>query len=148
MRLLSTSFSDGGEIPAQYAASGENDIPSLVIRDIPAGTASLALIFDDADSAIGAVTHWIIWNIPPETEYIDATHLPDGSRIGMNGFGKVGYTGPAPPAGRHDFCFRLIALDTELAAAQGERREKVAHEMEGHVLETSELTGYFEHQEA
>ena len=148
MELTSRAFAEGGEIPHQYSAAGENDVPPLEIQGAPDGSESLVLIFEDIDSPIGPITHWLVWNLPPETEYLDAIHVPDPARIGLNGYGKAGYTGPAPPAGAHHYRFRLFALDTTLDLEAGAWRDQVEQAMDGHVLAEAALTGSFSHDEA
>jgi len=97
MKLSSNVSEDDGPIPTKSDAPDENDVSPLEIGDTPAGSDSVVLIFEDIDAAIGPVTHWLLWNLPPETSYIDAVHVPDEARIGLNGYGKANYTGPAPP---------------------------------------------------
>jgi hypothetical protein len=63
----------------------------------------------------------------------------------MDTFGKVGYTGPNPPEGRHHYHFRVLALDIELALAEGASRVDFDRAVTDHVLEEAELTGVFEH---
>ncbi|WP_019623826.1 YbhB/YbcL family Raf kinase inhibitor-like protein [Thioalkalivibrio thiocyanoxidans] len=147
MELSSNAFEDGGPIPAKFSAPEENDVPPLDIRGTPTGSKSLVLIFEDIDAAIGPVTHWLLWNLPPETSYIDAVHVPDEARSGLNGFGKAHYTGPAPPAGTHRYRFRLCALDTTLEVGPNAWRDQVEQAMSGHVLAETTLTGYFRHED-
>ena len=48
---ISSSFSDGGTIPAKHAmktiTGGQNVSPSVLIQGIPAGTISIAIAFID-----------------------------------------------------------------------------------------------------
>lgn len=145
MQLTSNAFREGQEIPREYFVSGKGDIPPLRLQGVPAGAESLLLIFEDMDSPIGPLTHWIVWNLPPDITCIESLELPEGARVGMNGFGEIGFTVPAPPAGRHQFCFRGIALDQLLAAEEGERGEVVEQMAAEHTLASAHLTGYIEH---
>lgn len=47
MRLTSTAFTDGGDIPAKYTCDGANVSPPLAWTDAPARTQSFALIVED-----------------------------------------------------------------------------------------------------
>ena len=145
MRLTSPAFGDGEAIPARYSEKGLNLLPPLVIEGAPPEARSLAVVIEDPDSPLGAeVTHWLAWNIPPETRHLDAVALPEDCRVGTDTFDKVGYTGPNPPEGRHHYRFRLLALDTELALESGAARSAFDRAIGDHVLAEADLTGIFE----
>ena len=147
LKLTSSAFSDGGEIPRECGYKNGNKIPPLIISEIPEGTKSLALIMDDPDAmgAVGKVwVHWVMWNIWPS----NMTLIPDdpfnGATVGMTDFGKAGYGGPAPPDKRHTYVFKLYALDCELELAGAEAtKADVEKAMEGHILEQTQLTGTY-----
>ena len=68
LKLTSSSFSDGGEIPRKYGYKNGNEEPPLTISGTPEGTKSLALVMDDPDAmgAVGKVwVHWTVWDIDP-----------------------------------------------------------------------------------
>ena len=54
LKLYSSNFSDGGEIPRRFGYKNGNGIPALFASEMPEGTKYLALIMDDPD-AMGAV---------------------------------------------------------------------------------------------
>ena len=54
LKLTSSDFEDGGEIPRECGYKNGNKVPPLTISGIPEGTKSLALVMDDPD-AMGAV---------------------------------------------------------------------------------------------
>ena len=65
LKLASSAFEDGGEIPREYGYKNGNISPPLKITS-PAGTRSIALIMDDPDAmeAVGQVwVHWVMYNI-------------------------------------------------------------------------------------
>jgi Raf kinase inhibitor-like YbhB/YbcL family protein len=141
MRLSSPAFTDGGLIARQYTAANANELPPLHIADVPGPAQSLVLMLEDVDSPLGTVTHWLAWNIPPDTRSLDALHLPEGCRIGTDSFGKVGYLGPIPAEGRHHYRFSVLALDSTLGLADGATRPAVERAMAGHVLDRAEIRG-------
>ena len=117
LKLTSSAFTDGGEIPRECGYKNGNKAPSLR-WEIGSGTisdsnpASFALIMDDPDAmeAVGKVwVHWVAWNIDPTN-----TELENLTTVGMTDFGEVGYGGPAPPDKRHTYVFTLYALDSHL----------------------------------
>lgn len=147
MKLFSEAFDAHGEVLPQYAAATGNRIPPVHIKDPPPGTESLLIEIQDVDSAIGPLTHWLVWNLPPDLEYIDGDTVPEEASVGLNSFGVVGYTGPAPPAGIHNILFRVCALNRRLEAESGASREQVDREIEGCILSEAKRTVHLDHNE-
>ena len=146
LKLTSSAFSDGGEIPREYGYKNGNKEPPLAISGIPAEAKSLTLIMDDPDAmeAVGKVwVHWVVWNIDPTREFI--TGNPQESKFveGMTDFGEVGYGGPAPPDKRHTYVFKLYALDSILDLPEGSTKSELEKAMEGHIIEQATLTGTY-----
>ena len=144
LKLTSTSFEDGGEIPRIFGYKNGNKHPTLFVSDMPEGTEYLALIMDDPDAmgAVGKVwVHWVVWNIWPvsNTGVVDYNQASEG----MTDFGEVGYGGPAPPDKRHTYVFKLYALDTELDLPDKSTKADVEKAMEGHIIEQAKLTGTY-----
>ena len=140
LKLTSSAFEDGGEIPREYGYKNGNEKPPLTINGIPEGTKSLALIMDDPDAMepAGKVwVHWVVWNIDPTT--IELENVEEG----MTDFGEVGYGGPAPPDKRHTYVFKLYALDTKLDLPEKSTKADVEKAMEGHIIEQTQLTGTY-----
>ena len=152
MQLTSSSFQQGSEIPSHYTSDGEDVSPELSWRDAPAQTKSFVLIVHDPDApGPGGFTHWVVYNIPPETGHIDE-NVPDTERItglgmqGKNDGGKIGYMGPAPPSGTHRYFFRLYALDTVLDLSVHPTHKEVSGAIKEHVLEQAELMGTYQNK--
>ena len=146
LKLTSSTFSHGGEIPRECGYKNGNKEPPLAISGIPAEAKSLTLIMDDPDAmeAVGKVwVHWVVWNIDPTREFI--TGNPQESKFveGMTDFGEVGYGGPAPPDKRHTYVFKLYALDSILDLPQKSTKADVEKAMEGHIIEQTQLTGTY-----
>ena len=148
LKLTSSAFSDGGEIPRECGYKNGNVSPPLTIRGYSHELKSLALIMDDPDAmrAVGKVwVHWVVWNIPPSLEIAESTkNMPDTWGIeGMTDFGEVGYGGPAPPDKRHTYVFKLHALDCKLELTSESAKADVEKAMEGHIIEQATLTGTY-----
>ena len=144
LKLTSSSFSDGGEIPRIFGYKNGNKHPTLFVSDMPEGTEYLALIMDDPDAmgAVGKVwVHWVVWNIWPvsNTGVVDYNQASEG----MTDFGEVGYGGPAPPDKRHTYIFKLYALDIKLDLPNESTKADVEKAMEGHIIEQTQLTGTY-----
>ena len=144
LKLTSTSFEDGGEIPRIFGYKNGNKHPTLFVSDMPEGTEYLALIMDDPDAMepAGKVwVHWVVWNIWPvsNTGVVDYNQASEG----MTDFGEVGYGGRAPPDKRHTYVFKLYALDSKLVLPDKSTKADVEKAMEGHIIEQTQLTGTY-----
>ncbi len=144
MQFTSPAFEEKAKIPEKYTFGGANVSPPLRIGDVPDGARSLVILAEDIDSPIGVFTHWVVWNISPDTTEIPEGATPQGAQIGCNGFGDTRYAGPCPPSGHHRYRFRLLALDKELDATTPDRKDQIASEMKGHVIAEAALTGSYQ----
>ena len=142
MKITSSAFHEGGDIPSKFTCDGSDTSPPLQITGIPSEAKSLVLIADDPDAPGGLFTHWLVWNIPPQTSSIAEGSAPKGVQ-GANDFGKSGYRGPCPPPGRHRYSFKIFALDRELELRSGAKRSQVDAAMKGHVIAQGELVGRY-----
>jgi hypothetical protein len=146
--LTSAAFLPEEPIPTAYSCDGTNISPALQWNDPPEGTQSFALINDDPDAPGGTWVHWVLFNIPSEVRELPeeipaAAELEDGSRHGVNDFGRLDYGGPCPPGGTHRYFFKLYALDVVLELDPGVDKAGLLDAMEGHVLAKAELMGTY-----
>jgi Raf kinase inhibitor-like YbhB/YbcL family protein len=142
MKITSSAFHDRGNIPSKFTCDGSDTNPPLQIADVPAGAKSLVLIADDPDAPGGLFTHWLIWNMSPQTTSIAEGTAPKGVQ-GTNDFGKSAYRGPCPPPGTHRYSFKVFALDTELDLPASAKRGQVDNAIKGHVIAKGELVGRY-----
>jgi Raf kinase inhibitor-like YbhB/YbcL family protein len=142
MKITSSAFHERGEIPSKFTCDGSDTSPPLQITGIPSEAKSLVLIADDPDAPSGLFTHWLVWNISPQTSSIAEGSTPKGVQ-GANDFGKPGYRGPCPPPGVHRYSFKIFALDRELDLRSGAKRSQVDAAMKGHVIGQGELVGRY-----
>ena len=143
MRLTSPAFDHEEQIPKEYTCDGKNISPPLKIEAIPERTKSLAIIIIDPDAPSGTWTHWLVWNIDPQTKEILEDNIPEKAVLGTNDFNKVEYGGPCPPSGTHRYIFTALALDTILELEEDTTRGELEEAMEGHILDTAELIGLY-----
>ncbi|HVR87364.1 MAG TPA: YbhB/YbcL family Raf kinase inhibitor-like protein [Planctomycetota bacterium] len=153
VRLFSPDFRDGDPIPRRFSRAGGNSSPGLWWSDLPEGTASIALVLDDAlGPQETPFTLWILFNVRPVPsgipEGLSKVHRPcevPGAEQGRNDAGRIGYDGPAPPRGRLTgrYQFRIYALDSLLGPASDVDRAEIQAAMEGHVLGFGRLAGTF-----
>jgi Raf kinase inhibitor-like YbhB/YbcL family protein len=142
MKVTSSAFQEGGNIPSKFTCDGSDASPPLQINGVPAEAKSLVLIVDDPDAPGGLFTHWLVWNIPSQTNSIAEGNAPKGVQ-GANDFGKSGYRGPCPPPGAHRYSFKVFALDRELELRSGAKRSQVDAAMKGHIISQGELVGRY-----
>ena len=142
MKITSSAFQEGGNIPSKFTCDGSDTSPPLQITGVPSEAKSLVLIADDPDAPSGLFTHWLVWNIPPQTNSISEGSAPKGVH-GTNDFGKPGYKGPCPPPGTHRYSFKVFALDRKLDLRAGAKRSQVDAAMKGHVIAQGELVGRY-----
>src|SRR5436190_9800215 len=149
--LTSPNFQEGESIPTSFTCDGNEQSPELTWTEQPGPTQSFILLMHDPDAPKGDFTHWVLWDIPGETQT-----LPKGAPLhsigvaGKNSFDKLGYGGPCPPPGHgpHHYHFTLYALDiASLDLPEGSPRSNVEAAMRSHILEQSTLMGLFERKE-
>lgn len=146
MKIESSAFQSGGEIPRKYGYKKDNVNPALIINDVPADAKSLALVMDDPDAmgAVGKVwVHWVLWNIDPSTGQINENSIPSNSVQGKTDFGEIAYGGPAPPDKEHTYLFKLYALDDKLSLDEGSTKSQLEEAMKNHVVAESKLEGRY-----
>lgn len=139
--ISSSAFKNNGVIPSKYSCEGEGINPPLFISALPEGTRSLALILHDPDAPMkGGFTHWVMWNIKPNTAI---TEKFNNAPQGMNSARKIGYIGMCPPSGTHHYHFTVFALDTTLALTTHTDKVALEEAIKGHILGESTLTGLY-----
>lgn len=144
IRITSPHFFNNQYIPALYTCDGKDISPPLDIADVPSRAKALALIVEDVDSKAGVWCHWVVWNIAPQSEHISGGMRPSGSIEGMNDFAHVGYGGPCPERGIHQYVFTIYALDEELNLPLTASRNNLKAAMAGHILEEGHVVGLYE----
>ena len=142
MKITSSAFQEGGNIPSKFTCDGGNASPPLQITGVPPEAKTLVLIADDPDAPGGLFTHWLVWNIPPQTNLVAEGSAPKGVH-GTNDFGKSEYGVPCPPSGTHRYYFKVFALDRELTLPAGAKRSQLDGAMKGHVIAQGELMGRY-----
>ena len=145
----STSFSDGGKIPAVYTCKGRDVSVQLSWHDAPPGARSFAIIMDDPDAqSVAGYTwvHWNVFNVPAAVMSIAEGGEISEALIGRTHFGRHRYNGPCPPRGSHRYVIAVYALDTVVAETFGQdphTRSRFEDAMSVHILAKAEISGTF-----
>lgn len=141
MKIYSSAFNDGGEIPARYACDGGDHSLPFEIYDAPEGTQAFAITFIDPDAPSGDFVHWMHWNLPASSPFNYEDAKLDGVG-GYNSFGERGYKGPCPPA-EHRYFLTVYALDTMLDIYDTSSKKELLNAMDGHILDKAEIVGRY-----
>jgi Raf kinase inhibitor-like YbhB/YbcL family protein len=146
--LRAASLSPGSVLPDVYTCKGASESPEVTWDGVPAGTKSLALILDDPDAPNGRFTHWIVFNIPPDSKGLqraqpNAKVLTNGAQQGQNSGGSRGYYPPCPPIGTtHRYVFRLYAVDMDITQPTADR-DSIDWALTGHTIAKTEFPTTF-----
>ena len=142
MKISSSAFADGQPIPSKYTCDGSDTSTPLAFSDVPKNAKTLALVMDDPDAPGGTFDHWVVWNIPTNTNAVGEGQPPQGV-MGRTGFGKNAYGGPCPPGGEHRYYFKLYALDTSLDLKPGSSKADLERAMKGHIVAEAKTMGRY-----
>jgi Raf kinase inhibitor-like YbhB/YbcL family protein len=150
MRVSSAVFDHGGMIPRRNTGEGEDLSPPLIWCNAPEGTGSYAVICHDPDAPLltpkgsYGFVHWVLYNIPAAVESL-SEGVAEYTR-GKNNFGNMGYGGPMPPEGhgRHNYYFWVMALNHDMAMAEGLTMRRLLKEIEPYVIGMNRLVGGYE----
>jgi Raf kinase inhibitor-like YbhB/YbcL family protein len=153
LKLTSSAFAAGAEIPSAYTCEGKDLSPPLAWSGAPSGTKTFALVVDDPDAPDPAApkmtwVHWVLYELPASasglSEAVSPRSLPAGTRQGLNDWKRTGYGGPCPPVGRHRYFFKLYALDGALDDLGRPTKPALEKAMQGHVLAQATLIGTYQ----
>jgi Raf kinase inhibitor-like YbhB/YbcL family protein len=145
--VTSRSFASGGSVPVDFTCDGADRSPELKLSALPAEARSLSVVVDDPDAPGGTFTHWIAYNLAPDTaelsESADASAY--GGASASNDFQRLGYSGPCPPKGDapHRYRFRALALDSKVALDPSAARARFDAAIKGHVVAEGVLVGSY-----
>jgi len=140
MEITSLEFKNNQFIPEKFTCQGEGVNPSLIIKNIPKNTQSLALIVDDPDALGGTFVHWVVYDIPVLGR-IEQNCVP--GKQGSNDGGGISYVSPCPPSGIHRYFFKIYALDKVFNFNEGISKLSFESVMSGHILDQAELIGLY-----
>lgn len=148
--IKTDAFQSNGDIPVPCTCDGQNLSPPLRWNNPPPATKSFALISDDPDAPMGTWVHWIVYDIPVAVREFEegiprSETLPNGAKQGITDFGRPGYGGPCPPAGKpHRYYFKLYALDTLLNLPPQKTKSELLQAIQGHILAEAQWVGRYQ----
>ena len=146
--LRVASLNPGDFLPDTYTCKGDSESPPVSWDNVPAGTKSLVLIVEDPDTPKGTFTHWLVYNIPPDSNDLtgaqpNAKILSNGAQQGDTSAGSRGYFPPCPPPGpAHRYIFRLYAVDMDIAQPVA-NRDSINSALVGHTVGEAQFVTTF-----
>jgi Raf kinase inhibitor-like YbhB/YbcL family protein len=140
--ITSSAFFNWGPIPEAYTCNDLDVSPPLAFSNIPENATSLALLMEDNTAPSGDFVHWIVWNIPKNTTSLIANKTSIFPQ-GINDFGNIGYNGPCPPSGTHNYLFVIYALDTMLTLENGATKTAFRAAITDHILAQGQIIGKY-----
>ena len=156
----SPAFADHARLPERFTADGVGISPPLAWGTLPTGTASLALLVEDADAPTPQpLVHAIVWGLQPGTDGLaEGAIVADGdgtagdvtADVGRNSFLREGWLPPDPPTGHgvHRYVFQLFALGPDAGdPGHSPGRGAMIEAMTGHVLAMGVFTGTYSREE-
>ena len=67
LTILSAAFVMNATIPVKFTCQGQDISPPLSWSVVPAGAQSIAVLCDDPDAPVGDWVHWVLFNLPANT---------------------------------------------------------------------------------
>jgi hypothetical protein len=122
VKLTSTAFRPGGELPARFTCDGAGLTPPLRWTGVPSGAQQLALIVTDPDVPERRYVHWTLYGLPAQLGALpEGAPTLAGAKQGRNSAGKTGWTPPCPERGAptHRYEFDLYWLERPLDIGSG-----------------------------
>ena len=138
MKIQSSAFTSGGQLPQKYTADGDNISPPLKWNTGTEHIVEYVIILQDGDAKANGdpAVHWLVYGIPAGTR-----ELPENAaatmklKQGVNYLGQTGYAGPKPkPGSTHKYYFQIFALNEPLQVAPGATMADLAKAYQGLVM--------------
>ncbi len=153
LRVTSTAFRDGADIPARFTCDSPEAgaavvSPALAWIGAPATARVMAVVVVDPDA--NGFVHWLAANVPPGSG--GSGFLAEGASgteaagvEGRNSAGKDGWTPPCPPPGdgKHRYQVTVYGLSEPLPVEAGFSLSDLRAAMDGSVVAQGEITGLY-----
>lgn len=146
IELRSPDFSDHAPIPGRHGHDEENVSPSLEWIGVPVEAVELLLLCEDPDAPGGSFLHWLVTGIDAHSGGVPEHGTPPLGREWRNGFGELGWGGPAPPPGddAHRYVFRLYALSEPVELPEDPSVQDAYRAADAAMLARGTLVGLFQ----
>lgn len=145
MKINIPSLTDNDSLISKYTCDGKNINPEIMISNVPKETKSLLLFVNDPDTPPEYdFSHWILFDINPNTLIIKEGEIPNGAKKGMNDYGNKKYEGPCPPKGQqHRYFFTLYALTAQFSTEERLSKNTLEEKINPYLLQRAEVMGWY-----
>ncbi len=151
MILITDAIERNGFFDPRYTCDFDNSSPELRWKNVPEKTLAFALVAESRnDDGEKVFPHWVVFNIPAGLLHLPTgippqETLPNGIRQGVNGYGKLGYSGPCPAIGSEPqrYTFRLYALAEIPTIPSRATREVLLERIAPFIIATAETSGLY-----
>jgi Raf kinase inhibitor-like YbhB/YbcL family protein len=153
LTVHSSAFGHLASIPPVYTADGAGVSPPLDWRGVPAGTGSVALIVEDADSPTpNPMVHAIAVNLAGTDDFLPVGALTQARGTtpqvptGLNSFLMHGWLPPDPPPGHgeHRYAFQVFALNDVAGFSESPGRHELYDAISQRAIAAGCLIGVYE----
>jgi hypothetical protein len=132
-------WEDGEPLDPQFTCDGSSIPPSFDVAGFPEGTVTWGLSIIDISS--GDAVQWVVANVDPSINRVEAGVVPDGAVQSLNRVNKVGYVAPCPKVGEpHTYLFTVYAISQQLEATDGTDSETLLASLEAGSLGTTSIS--------
>ncbi len=147
-KVTSSAVDAEGFLPGWYSRTSNNSSPPIGWANAPKGTVAVAIVCEE-QGPNGQLTHWVIYNLPPEPPGIYGglpvePDLENGAGQGVNSFGVPGWTGPENTGEVKVLTFTVFALDRRVDIPSGSDAETLRRAMDGAVISTGGFTAKYQ----
>lgn len=149
LRVSSSAFAEGAEIPTRFTCRGAGASPPLSWSGMSRDAAALALVVDDPDAPRGTYVHWVVLDMPAGTARLaegPRGAVPAGATQAKNSAGRTGWTPPCPPSGTHRYRFTIYSLNAPTMLTAGVDLDKALDAIDQHAATRGRLTGKATHR--
>lgn len=151
LHVTSSAFANGKRMPVAFTADGEGVSPPLEWRGMPAGSAGVALIVEDADSPTPHPLVHAIAVVPGGDGSLAAGalasphHAESTVRTGRNSYLQHAWLPPDPPPGHgeHRYVFQLFPMSTLPQISPGLGRKELTAAILQHATAVGCLIGVY-----
>ena len=151
IRVESSAFADGGDIPARFTADGEGVSPPLAWSNLPEGTRQVLVVVEDPDiPAPQPFIHLIaVFEGGTDSGSVSEGQLKDVSGVATFGKHSMGQTGwlpndPPPGHGPHHYLFQVFALNRAIDWDDAPGKDEVKAALKDAVIAKGVLIGAYE----
>lgn len=142
LRLTSTAFEPGGDLPISATCAGENVFPDLSWGPVDPSTVEIVVALADQSDPEVPVLMWLMAGIPPDVTHLDPGEKPDGAFETTDDYGITGWGEPCLDtyaSGQRDLQWLVYLLDRPSGLSVGHPGNEAWAEVRKEAIESASL---------